>query len=1168
MLKDSKKPRRFTLFFILLGAILVLISVANFFLNQKHIQEKFANTIYKTSQTKIIFEDLKLQIFIGALSGKKLELHVEKNNMRISLNQFRLHFNPFFFLIGKIKVNTVTAKEITIDSSHYQKSEEKKTAKFPEFLRRLKLERAKIDKIHWKQKEDQTLDIENLTVVSQFESLIEASPYSMTIANLKFLHPKIHAFVESFRQEGFFLFDFSQPRIFDESRISSTIELKNFFLSIEKRKKPWLTNAGWDADLNPILKKYYGEEIPKDRSYVFIPQLNFNLEKDLENTSLQNFYLILDQGILTAKGQYRQKQKNFVFELSTQKPVPISKLPLGQSQFRTAFEEAHLNLKLEGQVSSLQDHNLKLNLSGKLAKNLVHPEAGDLELNLSGQILDTHLNFEQLLLKLNEGELTANGSLGLKTTQIQSQFDFKNFDVVTVMRLFSTQDIGTTVSGSGKLSNKLTSPKIEITMASEDATYEFLHFGPSKADLLIENKNLKLQASNTSLETGQHNLDLAVQNVFNPFDQILHLKSTHENADIQALLKAESLSGKINGELDLNRKNALVTATGNFSAQDFHFFDKNLGTLKSKIDLKHKHLKVAPLTIEMKEPKVVLESQKGAEFNFDESGYQFSVNLIPELKIDGQFRKAQTDYLELDLKADNMPLQIFSAYLPVRPTRSSLTGQMNLKYHIYDPLLSQMQGKWQRFELETSEGALKLNKLTHLNFQNKAFTFHNFDVTAGKGRFTLDGSLGFSHHTNLKAKGLIDFSLLSDFNPFLSESDKAIDVDVTLKGDLAKPDLYGKINLQNDAVIFRNTPGDYEEINGTVFFDGNRIRFENLKFLYDDGLASLQGWIRTDYEKITAADLKFVGKEVPFHNAKGLNLLSDVNLALSGQGNLFLKGTIFIVDGQFNREFGIDNFTVAPVVLEEEGDGFGFLPSNTRLDLRIRNIGDFFMKNNIAELELNADFDAVGTLANPLLSGQIDVLSGEINAFGIDFEDATGYVQFRKRPGINPDIYLTATKESQEYEIYARIEGRLENMKMRLSSTPSLDRREILSILFYGQTPDQLVGERRSEFTQTAAITQLANVLSEPIYRVSGLDVVEVTSRQEASNLTVQRLSVGKTLGKRFHLTFTTDLGIEDPEQAFEMQYQVFDALYLTTAKDIGDRNRYRFDVTFRFEGD
>lgn len=438
---------------------------------------------------------------------------------------------------------------------------------------------------------------------------------------------------------------------------------------------------------------------------------------------------------------------------------------------------------------------------------------------------------------------------------------------------------------------------------------------------------------------------------------------------------------------------------------------------------------------------------------------------------------------------------------------------------------------------------------------------------AGDGRFTLDGAFGLKNNSDLKIKGKIDFVPLVDFNPFISESENPIQVDLTLKEDLTKPKVYGTVSFENDAIRFRRMDVDLEEMNGKVRFEGNRISTDQIRFNYDDAPVKLSGWITTDYEQITSADLAIQGREVLFYPVSGMPLLSDINLKLIGGSELLLKGSINIVDGQYSRDFTLTNFILkADVDDEDPSPTIAGLPLNTRYQLRIQNTGDLTIQNNVADLELNADLDLVGTFENPNLVGQVDFISGQINAFGIDFDNATGFAQFKKGKGLSPDVSITAKKEIQGYNISARIEGVLENLRLRLDSSPALSHREILSVIFYGATPDFLTNDTRRNFTQTAAISQLASILANPLEKLSGLDVLRVSSRRESSTDRIQRLAVGKKLSDRIDFAFTTDLGITDPERAFELRYQIFDNFYLIAAKDVVRENRYRFDFNYRFE--
>src|SRR3989338_9022852 len=102
----------------------------------------------------------------------------------------------------------------------------------------------------------------------------------MTVRHLKYLGAKVHVFADKLTQDGFFIFDLSQPRIIDESRIASRFFAKGLLTSFAKQRKPWLTNAGWDDDLTTTIKKYYGDTVPDDRSYLYVPELFFDIEKN------------------------------------------------------------------------------------------------------------------------------------------------------------------------------------------------------------------------------------------------------------------------------------------------------------------------------------------------------------------------------------------------------------------------------------------------------------------------------------------------------------------------------------------------------------------------------------------------------------------------------------------------------------------------------------------------------------------------------------------------------------------------------------------------------------------------------------------------------------------------------------------------------------------------
>jgi hypothetical protein len=1158
--------RFFWLFvFFVLG--LIGLKVANHWINNPTHQVRLVQWLYEKNQTKIDFEEISFDIFTGKISGKNIAINFERAHVAVSLNQFRIRFNPLYFLLAKIKFTDISAQEIYLDTSGYIKSDKSnKASRFPDFLQRIKLSHARIDNFFWQQANG-NLAIKKLRLTSKFGSVLYKSPMHMFVRGVTYRGDKFDIFVDRLKQDGFFIFDLSRPSILDDSKIASKVLGQKILLGLHKEYKPWLTDRGWDEDLEPVLKRHYGDEIPKDRSYLFLDQVALDLEKNVTRFLLNSFKITHNGSTVFGSGNHVKATHHFNFNLASKEPLVISKLPLGQSKFRQSFENLSFSLKVNGSFSDFHKHDLGLSLDTALMGNLVNPESGDMTAKITGKIENGTLSSDNLSIHLKDGTIQGTTRTTLNDFTTHTTLNGKNFDAQTVVRLFSSINIPSPVDAQGSITGKINNPKISLDITSPNAAYEFLNFGPAHAKLLIDNKNLKLDVQSTDSDVGKSTLTLNVKNVFSSMEQVMDLKSDYHDVDVKKLLDAKHMTGKITGFFDLQRLKTIVSAKGEFTATDFAFFDQVIGDIESKVSLKEKHLSVAPIKVTLKNPSETVTSQKGFTFDFTDAGYDFSGSLWDTLKVSGQFRKVDKQYVNFEFIPQKTSLHYFASILPFTPDESTLTGKISLKYHIEDPMLSQMRAHLTELNILTPETKFTLNRAGDIDFNNKAFFFKSFDVMLGTGRVLFNGPLGLANNSALKITGKVDFNAISDFNPHIASSESPIDVDVTLKNDIYKPLVFGKITFQNDTLQFRKSTGEIDELTGILFFEGTRLNFQNIACTYDDAPLRLSGWITTDYIHITSADLAIVGKEVPFRPFDGLNILSDVNLKLTGTGNLTLSGQMNIIEGLYNRNFVITNFIVRPDEGDEteENSTLAMLPTHTRYKLQIRNTGDLLIKNNLAELEMNADLDMVGTLENPEMLGQLDFLNGSINAFGVDFEDASGFAQFKKGSGVIPEINLMAKKDIRSYEITARIEGRSENLRLRLDSSPALDRREILSVIFYGDTPDQLTEENRRQFTQTAAISQLAGILSQPIYKLSGLDVVKVTSRRETANQTIQRLSVGKSLSDRFDLTFTTDIGITEPERAFELRYQIFDNFYLIAAKDV-TAERYRFDVNFHLD--
>jgi hypothetical protein len=1180
--RPKKKSQRFYQYKLFWALILVVVfyiflGMANRFINNRDNQVKVANWLYQKTQTKFDFNEVSFNLFWGEAHGKDLNLHVEKTNLKLSLKEFTLRYNPLYLWLGRFKITKIQAKEIWLDTSQLitlkNNNEEKKQTiakeHIPLFLRRIKLNQARIDSFFWNQSGQRQLSVGKIKLDSKFGSTFYASPLLMTINDIRFSTPKVNLFVNQVQQEGFFIFDFSQPRIFDESKISVKLKVNQALIAIHRKHKPWLNESSWDKDLNNLLTRYYPQEIPKNKTYLFIEEVMLDVEKNDLMTALNLVDINIHGKHIIGSGNLNEHNRKLKLNLKTQKPLDLSKLPLGQSKFRNSFENLAFDINFSGKLNSITKHQLSTKLKLQLLGNLVNPAAGDITADINGVLSNQRFNYQDLNIKIADGELKGSGNLNLPTLITNTNFAATNIDGQTVVRLFSSINIPSKISGKGTITGKVNNPRIAINMTTPNATYEFLNFGTAKGDMLIENKNMKLDVISTSTAIGQSKLKMEAKNIFASIDSIMDVKSDFKNLDITYLLNSPNLSGNISGKFDLKRIKAKVKAAGDFKAKNFAFFEHPIGQVDFIVDVKHKHVDIRPITIAVETPKKTVITHKGISFDFNDLGYKFAGEILESLKLSGSFKKADKSSIDLDFKFNKLNLDIFSSLLPFTVNESTITGSLNSKYKIYDPILSTFKSQIKELDISTPEGKYILNKPTVFTFQNKAFGFRRLDAQIGNGNVMVNGELGITRASNLSIKGDIDFNAIVDFNPFISESEDPVKVDLTFRDNVfLSPKIYGKIFLDGDVVQLRKLTSELDDLQGTLKFDGSKVSSEDLSFNFDDAPVTMTGYIQTNYEIIKGANLKISGKEVPFHPYEGLSLLSDVDITIKGNNRLTMKGDLKVVEGLYHQDFSITNFILRPTdtSLDEESDTLAGLPKNTVYNIKINNTGDFLVKNNLANLEMKVDLNLIGSIEKPELIGHIDFLAGEINAFGISFKDATGFAQFRKGKKNIADVDLSAKNEVQSFTVTASIDGNSENLRLRLNSAPALDRREILSLIFYGQTTTDLTNSNRRNFTQTAAISQLATILADPLEKLSGLDVLKVSSRRETFRQTIQRLSVGKSLSDRFNLSFTTDLDNTDPERAFELGYQLFDNFFLIAAKDLVGGNRYRFDINLRFD--
>ena len=91
------------------------------------------------------------------------------------------------------------------------------------------------------------------------------------------------------------------------------------------------------------------------------------------------------------------------------------------------------------------------------------------------------------------------------------------------------------------------------------------------------------------------------------------------------------------------------------------------------------------------------------------------------------------------------------------------------------------------------------------------------------------------------------------------------------------------------------------------------------------------------------------------------------------------------------------------------------LMMNTKLNIRIIDSKDIWVDNNIARIQMKADISVIGTLAQPNLTGRLEIYEGYIIYLDRKFTITRGILDFADPSVINPILDIQAETDIKNY---------------------------------------------------------------------------------------------------------------------------------------------------------
>jgi translocation and assembly module TamB len=453
-------------------------------------------------------------------------------------------------------------------------------------------------------------------------------------------------------------------------------------------------------------------------------------------------------------------------------------------------------------------------------------------------------------------------------------------------------------------------------------------------------------------------------------------------------------------------------------------------------------------------------------------------------------------------------------------------------------------------------------------FDNRRISFSAFAMRSGNASFRMQGSMEIGREYNITLEGSSALFPLKGFSNKIGVLRGDADFALTVGGKWDNPQINGNLNVSNGLFGLKDIHQRVSSINGSFYFEGNKITIRNLSGKLGGGDVDLSGVVYR-----SGFNLKRF-----YLDAKLNNITASVSkdFSINFHGNVFYKGTLdaqnVTGDVRVNRARYRERvewkswLLKAKTAEKPRGEQTGI--KKAVLNVKIYGAENIIVDNNIARAPLKVDMVLKGTIGHPLLFGRIESKEGKVYFRNSEFRILSASADFTDPNKINPVMEIVAQTVVKGYNVRLSLEGQMERFNLSLISDPPLEETDILSLLTVGQMGKQLKGLEGGIGAGEAAsflTGKFQDVFEDRLKNIIGLDRVQVDPYVSKSTGTVgPRLTASKRLlGDKLFVTYTSAVGSTE-EQVLKLEYILDKNISLIGMRD--EKGSVGGDIKFRFE--
>ncbi len=410
-----------------------------------------------------------------------------------------------------------------------------------------------------------------------------------------------------------------------------------------------------------------------------------------------------------------------------------------------------------------------------------------------------------------------------------------------------------------------------------------------------------------------------------------------------------------------------------------------------------------------------------------------------------------------------------------------------------------------------------------------------------------------------------DLSLLPVLNKNISWAIGETEGKLKITGTAKNPQVNGAIGVNDGTIKFKHVDSMIENINIAMLFKGNRFDIENFVGNVGEGTINLSGGFNYANLNFSNYDFNLTANDLDIKSnvfTGPINAEFTVNEGKTPRGRTLPK-----IAGHLD----LDNCTIGFPSIPESDEP---LP-DMLLDISI-NLGErvHLYSSRLFDMFITGSANFEGSTLFPKPSGLITVRrGGTVTYLQTIFDVKEGEAHFNQMGSFFPNLKFLAETKLTRTTITLGVEGTLDNMKLNLTSNPSMTETEIMQALTFRDAYDR--GDNNLGLADALSIGLQMSVIGEiedTIKRNLGLDRFILTSgsgsafdkhtREEEPSENEFNLSIGKYVTDKLMLRYTQGINGQKITR-FGILYDINNNIGITAEHESGE---YIFGIEARYD--